>query len=428
MNVLLACPGIFDEIGGGQRFYANLILNNPATEFYCGVDRAPTGGVPRNAHCLQLTDVHRRQPESFRPDLIPAGSPIEPLKDNAKELAYLLDLAASVPALSFDVVDVPDFLPLAVYLPGCLRYFGIDFAKLALSMHGTLSMGLRDNWDEEPGDLSALIEHEELLYRYCDIRYGIGRQYIAGWERACGLSAQLIDVAKIYRIDAAAPAPRPVADVAGKPPSLCYIGRQEKWKGPDLFLELCSRLPRDAFGDARMYGPPVVLHGNESLAELRRMARHRSLDLIHEVVAPEAIAARMREERMVVVLPSRRDPFNLVAIEALLNGCPTVVSTRCGVCDFLDTAYPGLPYVKLDPDDLFGCYDQLLVLLTNYDAARAALADYLGSATPGDYGTTLGPIYIGESQFEAAARNTIGERPPNRDVNARTRPSWMRAE
>src|SRR5205807_5289748 len=82
MNVLLACPGIFDEIGGGQRFYANLILNNPAIEFYCGVDRTPSAIVPRNAHCLRLTDVHRRQTDSFRPDLIPAGSPIAPLGDN----------------------------------------------------------------------------------------------------------------------------------------------------------------------------------------------------------------------------------------------------------------------------------------------------------------------------------------------------------
>jgi glycosyltransferase involved in cell wall biosynthesis len=410
MNVLLACPGIFEQIGGGQRFYANLILNNPAIEFYCGVDRAPAGIVPRNARCLRLTDAHRRQPESFRPDLIPAGSPIEPLRDNAKELAYLLDLAASMPAMSFDVIDVPDFLPLAVYLPECLRYFGVDFARLALSMHGTLSMGLRDNWDANLDDLAALIEHEELLYRCCDIRYGIGRQYIAGWEQAHGLPAQLIDVAKIYRIHDAAPAPSQAPETSGEAPSLCFIGRQEKWKGPDLFLEMCSRLPRDAFADVRMYGPSVVLHGHDSLEELRRLARHRSLDLIHEVIEPEAVAARMREERMVVVLPSRCDPFNLVAVEALLNGCPTVVSTRCGVCDFLDTAYPGLPYVKLDPDDLFGCYDQILALLTNYDAARVALTDYLGGAKPGNYGTTLGPIYAGEPQFDAAAREVISER------------------
>src|SRR5437763_15563597 len=105
MNVLLACPGIFQEIGGGQRFYANLILNNPTIEFYCAVDRLPAGIVPRNAHCLPLTDLHRRQSDSFQPDLITPGSPIELLRNNAKELAFLLDLAASLPAMSFDVVD-----------------------------------------------------------------------------------------------------------------------------------------------------------------------------------------------------------------------------------------------------------------------------------------------------------------------------------
>ncbi len=409
MNVLLACPGIFDEIGGGQRFYANLILNNPAIDFYCFGDAAPRAGFPQNAHFVQPTDVHRRQSGEFRLDGIRDGDPAEPLKRHPDELALLLDLAASVPAVVFDVVDIPDFLPLAVYLPECLKYFGITCDKVVLSMHGTLSMGIRDNWGE-PGDLSSLIEHEELLYRYCDIRYGIGRQYIGDWQRSCGLPAQLLDISKIYD---AVPAARrrtdraPMRDTA---PDLCFIGRQEKWKGPDLFLELCSRLPRDAFGEVRLYGPPVHLHGTDSMEELQRLARYRSLDIVNEVVDAGRIIERMRDDRMVVVLPSRRDTFNLVAIEALLSGCPTVVSTRCGVCDFLDTAYPGIPYVKIDPDDLLGSYDEILALLTNYDAARAALSEYLTTAKPRDYGETLSRIYASEKQSDPTARAAVAER------------------
>ena len=177
MNVLLACPRIFDDIGGGQRFYENLILNNPAVDFYCFGDAAPSAGLPQNAHFIRLTDVHRRQSGEFRLDEIPVGDPAEPLKGHPDELALLLDQAASVPAVRFDVVELADFLPLVVYFPECLKYFGIAFDKVVLSMHGTLSMGIRDNWGE-PGDLSSLIEHEEMLYRYCDIRYEIGRAHV----------------------------------------------------------------------------------------------------------------------------------------------------------------------------------------------------------------------------------------------------------
>ncbi len=409
MNVLLACPGIFNQIGGGQRFYANLILNNPTIDFYCFGDAGASAGLPQNAHFVQATDVHRRQSREFRLDEMQGGDPAEPLKRHPDELALLLDLAASVPAVRFDVVDIPDFLPLGVYFPECLRYFGVAFGRVALSMHGALSMGIRDNWGE-PGDLSSLIEHEELLYRYCDIRYGIGRQYIADWEEACGPPAQLLDISKIYDVVPAArqrAARAPMRDAA---PDLCFIGRQEKWKGPDLFLELCSQLPRDAFGEVRLYGPAVQLHGADSMEALRRLARFRSLDIINEVVDAGRIIERMRDDRMVVVLPSRRDTFNLVAIEALLSGCPAVVSTRCGVCDFLDTVYPGIPYVKIDPDNLLSSYDEILALLTNYDAARAALSEYLATAKAGDYGVTLGRIYDSEKRPDPTARATVGQR------------------
>lgn len=414
MNVLLACPGIFDQIGGGQRFYANLIRSNPTVDFCCFGLGQPGPGVPRNVHFIVATDVHIRQVGDFHLGLIPRNDPAVSLKHHPDELARLLDLAASVPAVQFDIVDIPDFLPLAVYFPECLKYFGIEFEKVVLSMHGTLSMGLLENWADQLGDLTSLIEHEQLLYRYCDLRYGIGYQYIAEWEQSCGLPAHLLDISKVYDLASRAPSarrPRTArAATRDAPPDLCFIGRQEKWKGPDLFLELCSRLPRDAFGEVRFYGPTVALHGHNSMEELERLARHRSLEIAHEVLAADDIVQRMRDERMVAVLPSRRDTFNLVAIEALLSGCPAIVSTACGACDFLDTAYPNIPYVRLDPGDLLGCYDAVLDLLSNYDAARAALAEYLKTATPQNYGESLDRIYAETSEFDPTARAIVEER------------------
>src|SRR5689334_4561581 len=146
MNVLLACPGIFNQIGGGQRFYANMILSNPEIDFYCFDNPGRRAGLPRNIHFITATDVHSRQVGQFDLDDIGKGDLAEPLRHHPQAMAVLLDLAASVPPVRFDVVDIPDFLPLAVYFPECLRQFGIAFDKVALSMHGTLSMGVLDNW------------------------------------------------------------------------------------------------------------------------------------------------------------------------------------------------------------------------------------------------------------------------------------------
>src|SRR5712691_9213608 len=407
MSVLVALPGIFSEIGGGQRFYSNLIASNPATQFYVFADPARPN-LPPNAHVLRLGDHYRRNAGEFGLDRLPGDSPAAPIRQHADELALLMDMAAAVPPVRFDIVDIPDFLPLAVYFPECLHYFGIGCDRVALSMHGTLSMALFDNWDDGIGELGSLVEHEGLLYRSCDLRYGIGRRYVDDWSEKTGLPAQLLDIGRVYT-----PSPQgwPSEDDPDEaPPDLCFIGRQEKWKGPDLFLELCSQLPRGSFGRVRLLGPAVNLHGNDSMTALRRLAHNRSLDIVHEVVSPDQVAAQLRTDRMVVVLPSRRDTFNLVALEALLSGCPTVVSTGCGACDFLDTAYLGLPYLKLDPNDLMAGYDAILSLLTDYDAARATLAAYLSQARRNDYGVGLPPIYAAESRRDNAARRVVGER------------------
>src|SRR5258708_24535233 len=109
MNVLLACPGIFNQIGGGQRFYANLILNNPAIDFYCFGDAETSPGLPQNAHFVQATDVHRRQSREFRLDEMQGGDPAEPLKRHPDELALLLDLAASLPADRVEFLGLSGF-------------------------------------------------------------------------------------------------------------------------------------------------------------------------------------------------------------------------------------------------------------------------------------------------------------------------------
>lgn len=407
MKVLLACPGIYQGIGSAQRFYEHLIGANPSIDFYFAGERPPAGGVPNNAHYLPLADIHRRQLAECREERAGAVAAGDRLWRHADEFMPLLDFAASIPAMRFDILDIPDSLPFAVYLPAWLRECGVGFGKVALSLQGAASMRWHEAAEDGDGDGAALRQHEELLYRSSDIRYGMVRQYLADWQRIAGLPAQLIDTDAIFA-PRDEPAVAAIEASAGEPPSLCFIGMPDKAGGSDLFFELSSRLPRDLFTDLKILCSPPV--DGDRLTELRRIAHHRSLELIDEAVAPAELARRLRDERIVAVLPSRGDPFNFLAVEALLNGCPSVISIRSGAADALDAAYPGLAYVKLDPDNLFGCYDEIVALLTGYDAARAALRGRLAAADATSSGAGLGEIYAGDSEVDHAARVSVAER------------------
>jgi len=409
MRVLLVSPDIFDGVGGGQRFFTSMVQANPGIRFcslYSGTS-APRN-IPSNCELIQVTDIYRKRHGSIDLNRVAAQFPQLSLAGKTYDVAQVLDIAASVAQEHFDYVEIPDYLPFGVLVPEALRYHGVTFDRVVLSMHGTLSMGIRDNWSDDVGDLTSLTTYERLLYQYADIRYGIGRDYVNHWAKTEHAPAHLLGIQNVYRAlfeDLGRRVNRSGRE--GGPPDLCFIGRQEKWKGPDLFLELCSRLPRKAFGQVRFFGPSVNLGNCRSDEALGRLAHNRNLDIHHETVAPSVMMNRLSGDRMVVFTPSRRDTFNLVALESLLSGCPTIVSTKCGVCDFLDTALPGLPYGRLDPDNLFGTYHEILDIIQNYDGARRRLVEYLESAQAQPYGMTLQQVYQMPALPGRAARESV---------------------
>src|SRR5207244_8196629 len=135
--------------------------------------------------------------------------------------------------------------------------------------------------------------------------------------------------------------------------------------------------------------------------------RGRSLDSIYEAVAHDEVGPRLRDGRIVAVVPSRPGGFGLAAVEALMQGCPTIVGAGCGACDFLDTAYPGLPYLKLDPGDAMASHEAIVTLLADYDAARRGLRAYLAQARRQEYGSDLHQIYATASTSDPAPRRIV---------------------
>ncbi len=60
-----------------------------------------------------------------------------------------------------------------------------------------------------------------------------------------------------------------------------------------------------------------------------------------------------------------------------MSGCPVAISSRAGVCQYLDEAHPGLPYIKIDFDDFYSAIPAVQAVLADYDGYRAKLASYV---------------------------------------------------
>ena len=319
MRVLLAALDIFRKSGGGESFYQALIARNPQIEFCCYTRSREelTQSVPANVRLIDLREPYRDRYHAFA--LQELQTPIDQLSlaDEAERIAFVLDLAGSAARQNFDMVDIPDFLVQGWLLPFALRYFGAKIGKVVLSMHGTISDALSDNWaGEAVGDLSTLERTESLLYRTCDVRYGIGERYLAAWAETERLPAELLGHGYVFDYERFTRGRDYRSDPRQTRPDLAFVGRQDRWKGPDLFLDLCAQLPKGSFRYIHLYGPGTEVAGRTSLDAIASTAGYRELKFQSNRAVPHPMLQELFATRaMVTVLPSRRDTFNLAAVE-----------------------------------------------------------------------------------------------------------------
>jgi glycosyltransferase involved in cell wall biosynthesis len=112
-------------------------------------------------------------------------------------------------------------------------------------------------------------------------------------------------------------------------PVVTLVGRVEPRKGPDLLVEAAGLL-----GDVivRLVGAE---HSPAYTAQLRRRAADLGVSL--DILAPQPMGA-MEELLLasrVVAVPSRYEPFSMVALEALATGRAVVLSDACGAAEVL---------------------------------------------------------------------------------------------
>lgn len=396
MRVLIAGFDLFQSVGGGQTFYRGAIEKNPDIQFYYLREReSESVSRPANAHPIPYKAVYA--PASLagfaEPD-VPGWLIHDFLATN--------NIARAVAGMNFDVVDVPDYERYGHFMAGALSRHGASTQKVVLSMHGAISTTLALNWGGTGTPMSYLVNLERLQYAAVDGRYFISPWYRDEWKGYSPLPAHDLDPMWVFT-----PPPRmPYRPIPG-PPSLLFVGRTEKRKGPHLFVQMAWWLPPDSYSDAVVVGPAVTdSHGKSSNDYIRELAEVRKIG--HRVrIEPTKTHAELAvcyAANTVTVTPSTYDTLNLVAIEALFSGSPTVVGSGAGACQYLRERFPGLPFVECDLNQFYAQLPKVEAVLREYERHRDELAAALDVADLSPRTPPLGDIYRASSVFDPAAR------------------------
>ncbi|HEX5444699.1 MAG TPA: glycosyltransferase, partial [Pirellulales bacterium] len=399
MNVLIADFDLFAKVGGGQTFYRAVIEKNPQLTFsYLAIDEPADAPRPANARPIAYREDYRADAWADFDDYTPPRWCLD---------AFLRasNIARSVAGREFDVVDLPDYEQFGMFLRPALSHHGVRAGKIVLSLHGRLSTSVRNNWLTEGFVDHALTTQEEMQYRAVDLRYGISRSYLDEWRGQVELPNHYFSPLRF--IDLTEPR---LAPSANGPPDLCFVGRTEKCKGPDVFVELAWWLPRELYGRAVLIGPESgTLDGLGSNHYLRQFVQRRQMHEVVDFRGPMNAAAvrQVFASRTVAVLPSRYDTFNLAAAEALFSGCPTAIGSGAGICRFLRDVAPDVPYIEIPMDHPQSCLPQLVEVLREYGAYRGRLVDALRRARLTATGPELEEIYRTGGLFDAAARQEL---------------------
>jgi glycosyltransferase involved in cell wall biosynthesis len=155
----------------------------------------------------------------------------------------------------------------------------------------------------------------------------------------------------------------PLPEMAGAGPLVAYVGRLNRWKGYDLFVEAVAQVA-PAFPAARFVvagdPPPGEEWRTRDLA--RRLAAARLTDRVR-IPGFVADGAAVCDAADVVAVPSTwPDPFPTVVLEAMRAGCAVVAASGGGVPEMIEDGISG---VLVPPGDAAALAEAISALLAS---------------------------------------------------------------
>ena len=399
MKILIADFDLFKKIGGGQTFYRQIIEKNPHLEFYYLLKEEKLNNKrPQNAHGIQFINSYLLE------DLTNYFN-VNPPRWSYRSFVIASNIAASVSGYEFDIIDAPDYEQYTTFLRPALNHHQVKFSKIALSMHGKISTTIRLDWFGKDELNIPLDMEEKMQYKTADIRYGISKTYLQEWQELVNLECHYFN--PLHFIDL----PKPVElKKQNTQPILNFIGRTEKRKGPDIFVDLVWWISPLSYREANIIGPHSYDdYGNSSQDLLQDMINKR-LSKIN--IIPPKNKQELQDlfaQKSITFLPSRYDTLNLLALESLFSGCPTAIGNGAGVCQFLKENFPQLPWLEIDIKNIYSSIPKLTYILNNYDEYRQELVTSLLSINTETNNPNLEEIYASLSQVDNDTKSELNQ-------------------
>ena len=400
MKVLITDFDLFSKVGGGQTFYRSLIRKNPSIDFYYLIEKENIDSPrPNNAHPVPFKEKY------FLADLNNFFD-VNPPKWVYRSFIRASNIAAAVTGMEFDLIDSPDYEQWAIFLRPALNYHRVKFGKTALSLHGKISTTLKLDWFNGGKENIPLDLEESKQYATVDIRYGISKSYIDEWQDLSKFSAHYYHPLHFFEL------PKPLTEIpSGSAPNLNFIGRTERRKGPDIFIDLAWWLNNNQYHEANLIGPHSFNDKGTISSEsyLRKMLTVRNSKV--KFLPPKAQSDLMAlfAHKGVTFVPSRYDTLNLVALESLFSGCPTVIGSGAGVCRLLEEDFPQVPFVKIDLENIYSCLPKIEEILNNYSDYRQQLVQSIKQTEVFVSDPPLPDIYGQSSEYDQETRDELDD-------------------
>ena len=154
-----------------------------------------------------------------------------------------------------------------------------------------------------------------------------------------------------------------------KPPKrlVFFAGKLAHFKGVDVLIEAARLYEGERPGEIMT----IIAGEGELLKQIKKQAKDLGLKNVHFLGFLDIAHLRgLYGTADVSVVPSRREPFGLVAVEALACGCPVVATNQGGLPDIINDKVGSL----VDVDDPFGLSAAIQEEL--YRADRAQRGEY----------------------------------------------------
>lgn len=264
---------------------------------------------------------------------------------------------------TFEIVHLHGFSQKSILIALLARLFG---KRLVITIHTAGS--------DEPAGVRALGRLAYWCYSRADRFVAISEQIAANY-RAAGLPADRLTVAPngvdTERFRPASEAERGAARRAlgGLPPELpwlLFVGFFSRDKGPDVLFEAWLRLQQLAPGSSALLyvGATASAYHEVDAAiarEIQAEAGHRGLSHLVKFTGEMAEVERAYRAADILVMPSTREAFGMVLIEAMASGLPVVATRIDGVTDtIIDDGVSGLLVAPKDVAALTAAVAQLL--------------------------------------------------------------------